>query len=837
MRLIALLSLLLISATALADDPQSLAQRGAQKLANGEWRAALGDFRAAAETAAEQSNEPLAAYHHNNTARLHLRLGEFDAAAAAIERGLQAAGDSAPLRAFSLLNRGDLLLKQRDYTAAITQLEAAEPLAKDQPALLAQVAAVRGAVLRQQGDFDGALHAYEQSKSRAERAKDAGLQALADRLAGEAWLHRIQGDADDNQRRAESLLQSALAAHRSAGDQLSVAMAESHLGELAWLRGDHDGAAKRYREAGAVFKQLGYRDGVGRMDLHLGFALSDGGEQLAAKASFESALAQYRELGDREWQRVALFGLGQAKERSGDAAGAERDYRTAIELFEGLRAGVAGGEPGQALFTLANRRLYERLITLLVARDAAEEALEFVERSRLEQLAEFLLSRPGRAETRDADADDEGTLEELRTLQRELAVLSSAARQQDDPQEQARLVEQLAATEREAARLIRELGIAHRGLAETLNLIPNTRGFRQQTDFPDELALLSYFVTEETLYAFLARKGQTVSAVSVAVTADELRDAVAQALVAVGTARDVTADPAPALARLHHWLIAPLRAQLGGVTSLAVLPHRWLNYLPFAALHGPLRNGDAGWLIEDFRLQQLSAQSYASQLSERSRTLAGLPTVLALGNPELGDPARALPFAAEEARHIGRLFPPPNNTVLIGAEASKVNLLQRWGQHRVVHIAAHAQLGEQQAEILLSPAGSGILGIDELFDLAPAGDGTALMVLSACQTAVDPGLNQLLWRGARGADLPAGPPIASAAHSLLLLGVPSVVASLWKVDDRATALLMRHYYTRLRGGDGYYASLRRAQLALAGRDDHLAQPYYWAAFQFFGLGS
>jgi len=843
---------------------RQLAAEGAALLADDDWRGALRAFRTAAETAAHSGDAVLAAQHYNNSARLHTRLGEFERAAEALDAaaaqivGLARVG---AMRAQTLLNRGDLALKRRRYAAAIDWLDRAEDAAGASPdaaALRAQIAAVRGVVLRQQGDFEAALAAYARAAALARElprgAAGAALLALAERLAGESWLYRIEGEPAANRQRAGELLERALAAHRGAGDALSAAMAESHLGEHARLAGDPALAARRFAAALAVFERLGYRDGVGRMRLHLGFAASDRGDQPAALAHFAAARDIYAALGDREWQRVAWFGSGLARERGGDDAAAEKAYFHALELFESLRVGVAGGEPAAALFTRANRQLYERLVTLLVARDAIDEALEVVERSRLEQLADYLLQLPARSNSRAGDSSERA---ELTRLAREHAALREAARQQDDPRELTRLIARMADTERRAAKLIRELNKDHRGLADTLNIVPNTRAFRALPNFPDSLALVSYFVTDEALYAFVARKGRAVSAVRISVPAGDLRDAVAMALVQIGASRDGDSTALrESLARLHRWLIEPLLPALDGIETLAILPHRWLNYLPFAALYGPRRDGGEGWLLADFRLQSLSAQSYLPRLTEllMGEDESAAVDVLALGNPDLGDPARALPFAAEEVRHIGRLFPPPASEVLLGARASKANLLRDWGRRRIVHLAAHARLGETQAELLLAPANEGVLGIDELFDLAPHNDRTALLVLSACQTAVDPGLNRLLWRGPRAASQPVGPPIASAAHSLLLLGVPAVIATLWKIDDQATALLMRRYYSALAEGagaaegsangavsatsdraPGYYAALRDAQLALAARDDRFSRPFYWAGFQYFGV--
>jgi CHAT domain-containing protein len=98
--------------------------------------------------------------------------------------------------------------------------------------------------------------------------------------------------------------------------------------------------------------------------------------------------------------------------------------------------------------------------------------------------------------------------------------------------------------------------------------------------------------------------------------------------------------------------------------------------------------------------------------------------------------------------------------------------------------------------------------------------GADLVVLSGCRTAVG---RQLEGEGTMG-----------LARGFMYAGASRVVASLWKVDDAATAELMARFYEgMLRDGLRPAAALRRAQLALAGHK-RWALPYYWAGFQLQG---
>jgi len=91
-----------------------------------------------------------------------------------------------------------------------------------------------------------------------------------------------------------------------------------------------------------------------------------------------------------------------------------------------------------------------------------------------------------------------------------------------------------------------------------------------------------------------------------------------------------------------------------------------------------------------------------------------------------------------------------------------------------------------------------------------------LVVLSACETA--------LGREMKGEGL------IGLARGFMYAGSPRVVASLWNVEDRATAALMKRFYQdMLLDGRSAAAALRGAQIAMW-RDKRWRTPYYWGAF-------
>jgi CHAT domain-containing protein len=98
-----------------------------------------------------------------------------------------------------------------------------------------------------------------------------------------------------------------------------------------------------------------------------------------------------------------------------------------------------------------------------------------------------------------------------------------------------------------------------------------------------------------------------------------------------------------------------------------------------------------------------------------------------------------------------------------------------------------------------------------------------LVVLSACASALGE------ERGGEG--------LIGLTRAFQYAGARAVAATLWNVDDRATARLMTLFYRRLRAGAAKDEALRAAQVELRSDPEvEASAPYYWAAFQIFGDG-
>ena len=143
----------------------------------------------------------------------------------------------------------------------------------------------------------------------------------------------------------------------------------------------------------------------------------------------------------------------------------------------------------------------------------------------------------------------------------------------------------------------------------------------------------------------------------------------------------------------------------------------------------------------------------------------------------------------------------------------------------VLHLAAHGQynpVAPLSSLIALAPDDEydGWLTVGEIYGLDLSR--TNLVALSACQTQMG--------------ELSAGDEVVGLTRAFFFAGTPTVIATLWSVDDEATSMLMERFHTYLREGVSKAESLRQAQLELI-TDPQRADPYYWAGFVMSGDGT
>jgi CHAT domain-containing protein len=182
-----------------------------------------------------------------------------------------------------------------------------------------------------------------------------------------------------------------------------------------------------------------------------------------------------------------------------------------------------------------------------------------------------------------------------------------------------------------------------------------------------------------------------------------------------------------------------------------------------------------------------------------------------------------LPFSREEAGAVIRAAPAGSGLEALDFSASREAATSaELSQYRVVHFATHGLLNTEQPALsglvfsLVDEKGAKRDGFLRLHDIYNLNLPAELVVLSACQTG--------LGKEIRGEGL------VGLTRGFMYAGAERVTASLWKVDDGATAELMGRFYREMfAGGRSPAAALRAAQAEML-KQKRWRAPYYWAAF-------
>ncbi|MEM9258603.1 MAG: CHAT domain-containing protein, partial [Bacteroidota bacterium] len=256
------------------------------------------------------------------------------------------------------------------------------------------------------------------------------------------------------------------------------------------------------------------------------------------------------------------------------------------------------------------------------------------------------------------------------------------------------------------------------------------------------------------------------------------------------------------------------------------VPDAALYLLPFGALltDAP-KDGENyhrwPWLASERRLNH----AFSVQLIDFARQQRGrgngkalaLAPVARLADSDALDTSLELPATLRTARHLTTLFP---TDTLINTDANRINFRKYANDYSLLHLGTHAYLGSaDEGGFLLHDQEQARYTTTDLAEHQFTAD---LVVIGACETGQG---EQIVGEG-----------IASLGRAFARRGAPSLVMSLWSIDDAATAALLNASYDRLAGGFGPASSLYAAGKAY--RDEvtnpGFGHPYYWAGLVAYG---
>ncbi|MDJ1180496.1 CHAT domain-containing protein [Roseofilum sp. BLCC_M91] len=277
----------------------------------------------------------------------------------------------------------------------------------------------------------------------------------------------------------------------------------------------------------------------------------------------------------------------------------------------------------------------------------------------------------------------------------------------------------------------------------------------------------------------------------------------------------VTAEQPRQFTDLYQSLIAPISRELPNDPNARVtfIPQDTLFLIPFAAIP----DGEGQFLIDRHTiLTAPSIQVLEFTRSQQQSLDHSIRAALVVGNPTMPDDLSSLPGAEIEAQAIAKKL---NISPLIGNQATESAVTGRMGGARLIHLATHGLLDDQQSGFLgslsFTPEANtnGYLESREIIALQLNAE---LVVLSACDT----GRGEITGDGVLG-----------LSRAFIAAGTSSIVVSLWKVPDDPTGLLMQSFYQNLQNGLDKAQALRQAMLKT--RQEY-PNPFNWGAFTLIG---
>lgn len=246
-----------------------------------------------------------------------------------------------------------------------------------------------------------------------------------------------------------------------------------------------------------------------------------------------------------------------------------------------------------------------------------------------------------------------------------------------------------------------------------------------------------------------------------------------------------------------------------------VVNAREYNNLPYLIRKNPVGYAySAGLLFENVNIplteRNLKVAVFAPNYKKLAFNLSNDPNQESLLKP--------LPYAFEEANLVADFF---NGKIYTGKSASKAKFKKSAGKYDVLHLTMHTIIDNKnplysKLAFTANPSkkDDGFLNTFELFNLRL---NARMAVLSACNSGVG--------------QIHKGEGMMSLARGFYYAGCPSVVMTLWPVEDQISSILIKSFYQNLSEGKDKLESLQAAKLKFLESADPLrSHPYFWASY-------
>ena len=654
--------------------------------------------------------------------------------------------------------------------------------------------------------------------------------------------------------------QQALAMTREIGDRQGEANSLSGLGSAYDSLGQYQKAIEFHQQALTIFREMGAPNGEAASLGNLGNAYSSLEQYRKAIAFYQQSLPIFQQIGDRDGEAMSLNNIGRLLEKQNQPELAITFLKQSVNVTESIRQDIRGlSREFQLSYTETIESRYRRLADLLLKENRVLEAQRVLDLLKVQELEDYLKNVRGNANTASGiefyqpEQDILSRYNELNQNAIEVGKELTQLQQKQNltPEEEQRL-SQLSNFQAEINAdfnnftrspevrvLIEKLTFEAREQTVSLGALDGLRDKLGELD-----AVLFYpLILEDRLELVITTPNSPPLRRTVDVSREELFRAIVDFRLALQNPKVDAVKPAQ---KLYRWLFEPLEDDLKMANAEVIIyaPDGVLRYIPLVALHDGQQ-----WIAERFRVNNITAaslQEIDTQPQPQPKVLAG-----AFADESLVRPVRigqrnieflGLPFAGIEVDKLKQTL--PNTTAYVDEAFTLEAMKPKMNGYNILHFATHAAFfpGDPSESFIVFGEGENPTLRDvENWSLS----NVDLVVLSACETGLGGFDNN-------------GEQILGLGYQFKNRGARAVVASLWKVNDGGTQLLMNEFYTALQARNRKTEALQKAQIALITGDfsnvggkrspdgrvvvvssetglpvhvsNNLNHPYYWAAF-------
>lgn len=790
-------------------------------------------------------------------------------AAQSYEQALQlwhAMGNKAA-EAGALISLGHINFRKAEWESSIERYEQARQLidAAAEPEKMGQIAIGLGEVYNEHNWPEASLIKFQEALAYYRQAEKPAFIWHA--LWSLGYTYYLQGKYSQ----ALAHLEESLTLVDS--DSVRAAASQEHIGKVRMAQGDYPAARQAFDFALDGYLRAVNPKEAARTQSLIGQVLEHQGEFASARQNYLKALKTFESFADPVNQAAIYYVLGRLELKQKRYDKADEYLSRSLKTTESMHR-ISSRDLNMAFSASVHDR-YQTYIECLMSKHQAAPtagldalAFEISESARARSLAEFLRA----TNTNFAPGLDPELAQREKSLRQSLLQRAQYRTKLLSGADKAYQIEDLKALDAELSRLQGEYNQliatinarypAYEQITRPVNW--NLKRIQEEVIANDQTVLLEYALgpTKSYVWAITRKEIKTFELPG----RDEIKETANKVynLLILAPLADNEARLDHATRELAKMILSPLAAELDKQTII-VVADEVLNYIPFQIFKTPsapneplvarhnIVNAPSASVLGDLRQEiarrspparllvafgdPLFRSSYSAQKNDKQGDQLAMQTPdkdrwrSALRDIEVDEdsinPAPApLFYAARELINLREVT--RGDALVVSDEAATRNrfLSTDLTPYAILHLATHGYLNPKRPEtsgFVLSTTDrkgqelEGFVGLEEVYGLrAPV----RLVVLSACRTA--------LGKDVRGEGL------VGLTRGFMYAGASSVVASLWKVDDEATAELMKFFYSNmLQHGMEPAEALRAAQNSIR-QQPKWRSPYYWAAFTLQG---